>query len=273
MKKSTMIAAVFAASAFAAMAADVYSSNIVGYTKLDVNGSNFSMLGVQFQEVGGGSRAINDLFAEPAEGAFVGGIGLGDSDQLRVWDASIDGYKNYFFGDWAAEYGAEYDNLWYWEGDDANPTTDLLPPGAAVWFMSKSATNVYVSVSGEVVSTNVTVTLNGGNFTMVANPFPVALSLSDVTASGTMNWIGCGLTGGIGLGDSDQVRVWDASIDGYKNYFYGNWNAEYGAEFDNQWYWEGDDANPTTDSIPVGGAAWFYLQETATDTNVTFPAP
>lgn len=272
MKKSTMIAAVFAASAFSALAADVYSSNVVGYTKLGINGSNYTMIGVQFQDVGGGDRTINELFKEPSEGAFVGGIAMGDSDQLQVWDPVTTGYKQYFFGDWAGEYGSEYDNLWYWEGDDANPTGDTLPPGAAVWFVSRG-TNVNLAVSGEVVSTNVTVKLNGGNYTMVANPFPLALSLADVSVGGTIDWINSGLTGGVAMGDSDQLQVWDPATTGYKQYFFGSWNGEYGTQYDNQWYWEGDDANPATDTIPVGGAMWFILNRTATDTSVTFPAP
>jgi hypothetical protein len=245
----------------------------VGYTKLDVNGSNYTMLGVQFQNVGGGSLKINDLFKEPAEGAFTGGSGMIDSDQLQVWDPAISGYKTYFFGDWAGEYGAEYDNLWYWEGDDSAATEDDLAPGSAVWFMSRSGADTTTTTAGEVVGSNVVVKLNGANYTMVANPFPVPLSLSDVSVSGTMDWINCGLTGGTGAIDSDQVQVWDPAISGYKTYFFGNWNGAYGTEYDNQWYWDGDDSTPTVDSIPVGGAAWFYLKETATDVNLTFPAP
>ena len=272
MNKSTMIAAIFAASAFSAFAADVYSSNIVGYTKLTVDSGTFNMIGVQFQNVGGGSMKINDLFKEPAEGAFVGAPVFTEADQLRVWDPETGGYVQYFFGDWAGVYGAEYDNLWYWESDDANPTEDTLAPGAAVWFLSKSAgTNVLMSVAGEVVSTNYVVTLKGATFNMVANPFPVPLSLSDVTVSGTVDWINSGFTGAPVFTEADQVRVWDPVTGGYKQYFYGNWANAYPG-YDNQWYWESDDSTPTTDSIPVGGAAWFLLKG-ATDVTVTFPAP
>lgn len=272
MKKMLVASAALALVGMAAQAAEVTSSNVVGYSKLTVNAGTYSMLGVQFEAVGGGSMKINDLFAEPAEGAYVGGVGMGDSDQLQVWDPSTSGYKQYFFGDWAGEFGAEYDNLWYWESDDVNPTEDTLAPGAAVWFISRGVADAEVAVSGQVVATDTDVTISAGTYTMVANPFPVPLSLADVTVGGTVDWINAGFTGGVGMGDSDQVQVWDPSTSGYKQYFYGDWNGEFGTEYDQQWYWESDDVNPTTDVIPVGGAMWFILRG-ASDVTVTFPSP
>ena len=58
MNKSTMIAAIFAASAFSAFAADVYSSNIVGYNKLTLN-PGYNLIAPSFVNVGSKTRSAS----------------------------------------------------------------------------------------------------------------------------------------------------------------------------------------------------------------------
>jgi hypothetical protein len=268
MKKTTMIAALIALCAIGASAADVYSANVVGYTKLDIAADNFTMLGINFQAVGGGSLTINELFAEPVEGAFTGGEAFAVADQIRVWNPATTGYKNYFFGDWEGAWGAEYDRLWYWQDDDDDPTEDPLAPGAAVWYLSKGMNETQVTIAGEVKSDAATITLAAGNFTMVANPFPVEVGINEFFAEpeeGTF-------TGGEAFAVADQIRVWNPATTGYKNYFFGDWEGAWGEEYDRLWYWQDDDDDPTTDTIPVGGAVW-YLSRGASDVTFAVESP
>ena len=101
MKKTMMIAALFAASTFAACAADVYSSNIVGYSKLTVP-AGYSLSGGQFQTVGGEALSLS---AVVPEAGFVPG------DALRFWT------------------GAGYEEIGFYN-DDYDPADDsLIGPG------------------------------------------------------------------------------------------------------------------------------------------------
>jgi hypothetical protein len=247
----------------------VESQNVVGYTTVDIAANTFSMVGVQFEAVGGGSNTIQNLFAEPSEGAFKGGAGVADSDYLQVWNTS-GYYVQYYFGDWSGAYGTQYDNKWYKDGNDAEPTTDKLAPGAAVWF-SRTGVATSATMSGQVVtSATNTVVLAANTYTMFSNPYPIALSLADKTAGGTVDWINSGLKGGSGVADADYIQIWNTA-GYYVQYYFGDWSGAYGAAYDKQWYKDGDDASPTTDSIAVGGAAWIYHAGSAL--NLGIPSP
>ena len=91
-----------------------------------------TLLGVNFQEPGGGDIAVQDAFT----GDFVGGTMLTEADQLLVWSVAS-GYTSYFFGDW--DDGEDWSKKWYKGDDDSAPTEDTLPAGAAVWYVNLGA--------------------------------------------------------------------------------------------------------------------------------------
>jgi len=251
-KLVTALALCAAVSAYA----QVESANIVGYTTVPTLAGTYTMIGGQFEGVGGGGMPIQSI-----KGSFVGGAGVADSDNLLVWANGA--YKYYFFGNWSGVWGAEYDNLWYWENDDANPTEDLLMPGQGLWFLSRSGSAGTATFAGQVKlnSTNLSVLAN--TYTLFSNPYPVELSINSA------NFTVSSAQGGAGVADSDNLLVWSNGV--YKYYFFGNWAGVWGAEYDNLWYWENDDANPTTDKFQVGQAAWYLRRGTATTMSFTSP--
>ena len=134
MNKSTMIAAIFAASAFSAFAADVYSSNIVGYSKLTIH-PGLNMIGAGFQIVGGtGGQDMQNIFVDE-DGVNVGGEAFYLADNIITWDPTagggIGGYTTYYKYDSGGTY-PEYDNIWYF--DNEAEITDPLPVSQGFWY-------------------------------------------------------------------------------------------------------------------------------------------
>lgn len=253
MKK--LVTALALCASFSAFA-QVESANIVGYTTVPTLAGTYTMIGGQFEGVGGGGMPVQSI-----KGSFVGGTGLVDSDNLLVW--SNGSYKSYFFGNWAGAYGAEYDNLWYWGGDDANPSTDVIMPGQGLWFLSRSGSAGTATFSGQVKVNNTNLSVLANTYTLFSNPYPTEVAINSASFAVT------GATGGTGLVDSDNLLVW--ANGSYKSYFFGNWAGAYGAEYDNLWYWGGDDANPTTDTFKVGQAAWYLRRGAATTMSFVSP--
>ena len=96
-----------------AWGADVISSNVVGYNKVDLN-RGYNMLAVQFNEVGGGAQNIQDIFTGNLPDMSV------DEEGYPVWNAKLQtwngvGYDNFY---WTGSVGGElfedssYNNVW-----------------------------------------------------------------------------------------------------------------------------------------------------------------
>ena len=138
--KKTFIALALAASVAPAWAAEVVSSNIVGYAKVStVTGLN--LIGVQFQAIGG--NGVSDLNATMAPSGLVGfdwenGEG---GDQMYVWDPAAQGYATIYTyaGDSVpAEITQDlgYDLSGKWMDNDMLPVDEPIPVGGAIWIES-----------------------------------------------------------------------------------------------------------------------------------------
>jgi len=179
MKKLVLTAAVLGFAASIA-SAQVYSQNIVGYSKKSLIAEKFEIISAQF-------------LASETNGISLGNAlsGIEDQDQVLFWNGA--GYDVYTY--WAG-YG------WY----DASATVEsddvLIPQGSSVWVKSSAGSDL--TVAGEVTSADsVTNTLSAG-FNMVASPYPVAMKLSDLPVNA--------------LSDQDQAIIWNGA--GYDSYTY-----------------------------------------------------
>jgi len=234
MKKlmTAMAACVFAGAVFA----QVESLNIVGYLSQPLTGGNFNMYVVPFEAVGGGDISIPDLLS----GDLTPGGGAGSADNILIWNPATSGYDVYYL----------YDNgdgtATWWKGDDS-AEMGTVPPGTTFWYEAKGG-NGSVTVAGQVITTatfNLAVT--GGNFNMLANPYPVAFDPNDTAA---IDWLACGATPGAGAGGADNILIWDASTSGYTVYYlYDNGDST-------ATWWYGDDS-AEADPIPAGVPFWY----------------
>ena len=95
MKKTALLAVALAAClGYApARAADVVSSNIVGYEKLNLAAETFVMGGIQFVNVGGTSATLNELFSQ---------TDIPEDTEIRFFDATQGKYTyfNYIEDAW-----------------------------------------------------------------------------------------------------------------------------------------------------------------------------
>ncbi len=239
MKKAGLIVATLMLAGTVAMAVDpVYSVNSVGYQRLSV-AQGLNMYAINWNLIGGVDKVpIDGMFDSST---LLAGDDLASSDNIYVWDTSMNGgqggYKQYYL--WNG------DRKWYEFMNDANPTTNALDRGQGFWLRHRAAaTNTLVA--GEVPT-------EGTNVVMFApglNQFGSAYTANMVFNSATIAWAG---NAGDDFASSDNINIWDPSLNGgqggYKQYYL--WNG------DSKWYEFLNDANPTTDSLPMGRGAWY----------------
>ena len=255
MKKITMTVAALAVSTLCACAAEVYSSNIVGYQKLQLQ-EGFNMIANGFRTVGTGEApALQDMFVDAADNATAG-EGQDVSDNIQVWTGT--GYTTYYFYDSASD--PSYDKKWYKFGDDAEPTIDGVEATESAWYVARSATSL--TISGEVSAVPLEIPVQNG-YNMVANPFPAEKMLNDPS----IDWASMGVVGAEGQDVSDNIQVWTGS--GYTTYYF--YDSASDPSYDKKWYKFGDDAEPTTDVISAGSGFWFIHRGDGATLN--FPSP
>jgi len=255
------------------VSAQVESQNIVGYQtstinvtgSMTINGGKLSMLGLNWQSVGGGAYPIQSFFGGDAVAAgLTANSDGGAADQLQVWTGT--GYSTYFLSSNPSY--ASLSNVWIKTGEFA-ATTDTLNPGTGFWLLSRATgANGHVTQAGQV-KTNATagLTLNGttvgfGGLTLIANPYP-----ADITLNGTFNWSAAGATKNSDGGSADQLQMWTGA--GYATYFLSA-NASY-PSLDNVWIKTGE-FTATSDKLNAGAGAWFKTVHSANWT-LNLPRP
>ncbi len=253
-----LIAALAVFGAQASWAEAVVSSNVVGYQKLTIPASGYALLANPFTIVGsdGEGFAINDMFTGDEENSQAGNnSALGD--QLQVWDSSIQGYTTYFFS--ARTTPAKQ---WAAVATPRVATTETFNLGDGYWYLNRKETSYDLTVSGEVSTKEVEVTLAPG-YTLVCNPFPADLPLNDEN----MNWPATKATARNNSECGDQNQFWDIDVQGYTTYFFSARTTPA-----RQWAAVATPRVATTDSIPAGQGFW-YLNRGTEDITITLKSP
>ena len=233
-------------------AAEVVSSNVVGYQKLSIPANGYALLANPFTVVGsdGDTFAINDMFSDDV-GQSTAGRTMNLGDQMQIWDAARQGYTTYFYSSWV--------NDWAISSTPRAATTDSFEAGDGYWYLNRGNSAYTLTVSGEVATNEVAVTLVPG-YTLVCNPFPADLPLngdSVVIASE-------GATAGRTMNLGDQIQIWDIVRQGYTTYFFSSWV--------NKWAVSSTPRAATTDSIPAGQGFW-YLNRSNSNITITLKSP
>ena len=266
MNKSTMIAAIFAASAFSAFAADVYSSNIVGYTKLDLN-LDYNMFGAQFQEVGMDSIDIQDLLVNTSlPDPEVVGENVFWGAKLLTWTGS--GYATYYWSGTTGEelFGnAAWDNKWLVDEGAAIATGVDVLPGDGLFIQVNALSSV--TLAGEVVTNSqVQVALNE-DYTLIANPFPISIDIQNLVVSNFPNpeVVGENVLWGA------KLLTWTGS--GYATYYWSGTTGEelFGnAAWDNKWLVDEGAAIASGATLEVGDGVFIWLKAGTSNASITF---
>ena len=191
--------------------AELASANIVGYTTTPIEGNKWYMIGTQFKGVGQGNSVIpvNQLCnvtgvdAVPFE---TRNNGL----QIQVYNGS--GYTTYFYiSNATGATGPCWTN-------SRRPLADSVTVnlGSAFWLKTPAsvAANASATIAGEVKTdaTTASATVGESEWTQVACPFPVDLTMGMISTEG--------LTPGTfaDRNNAPQIQVYNGS--GYTTYFY-----------------------------------------------------
>ena len=171
MNKKIYALAALAAVALPAWAAEVYSSNIVGYQKVNLDAATYKMGGIQFVGVGEAAVSLNDLFTgDIAYGTQI--MFLDDSGAYDIYTYLEEAYDEEA-DDFVPGWGDGFENL-------VSAETLPVTAGTGFWYYPEEGTTV--TQAGQV-STNETITVNvpAGQYTLVSNPFPKGFNPNDVT--------------------------------------------------------------------------------------------
>ena len=248
-----------------AMAAEVVSSNIVGYEKINL-AVGYNMVGPQFKLVGADTTERDIASIGTLESTMAGyGADYVFANIMEVWDPATKGYIQY---GWSGTSGTDvdddpsYDNQWLDSG--LEKTEDTIALGNGAWI--KAATAGSITIAGEVPTAATTTVQLSTGYNIVANPYPGEVAVASFGAlSSSMAGYG-----------SDYVfatimEVWDPETKGYTQY---GWSGTSGTDvdddssYDNQWLDSG--LEKTTDTIPFGTAVWI---KAASEGSITFTSP
>lgn len=219
------------------------------------------MVGVQFVQVG--TEAAKDLSDAIQLDDKMAGF---DEDgfyasKLKIWDGA-----NYTTYGWSGSSGTDVledsslDNKWL--NADLEEVDETMDKGSAAWVIAEKAGTM--TVSGQVpTSATVTIPLASG-FNMVANPYPVTVSVSDF---GQLDATFAGF-------DEDgyyasKMKVWDGA-----NYTTYGWSGSSGTDvledssLDNKWL--NADLEEVDESIAYGQGVWIIAEKAG---NIIFTNP
>ena len=245
---------------YAALVCFYEVANAVGYNTDTLVKGKYNLISLPFSAVDGGNSTLKAAMS----GSWFGGETSDDGDILRVWDASTESYSvYYYYTDSTHEWDGWYDASGSYYFDDCVENTGGLEPGWTAWYLSRGNANPSVTMAGAIApEDDISITIVGGGYTMVANPYPVAFQPNTATQ---VNW------GDIHAGDTsddgDVIRIWDAATESYSVYYYyadstHQWDGWYDAS--GSYYFE--DVVP--EGIPAGQPFW-YLSRDAKGINHT----
>ena len=252
MKK--VMLAVAAVAAGAAMANEISSQNIVGYSQIELTSKN-TIVGINY--LGTGATAMNLSDAVPYVDGMTKGANINTADQIQI-QTSTGGYTTYYMSNGKNAKGADVAGLegkWAKAGT-TTPTTDTVGAGQAFWYVRQNYTNgdpsLFLTVAGEVCTLASSSKDINIQYTHIANPYPTDLPLND-----GIPYV-VGMTKGANINTADQIQI-QTSTGGYTTYYMSNGKNAKGADvvgLEGKWAQAGT-TTPTADAIPAGKGAWF----------------
>ena len=230
-----------------AWGAEVVSSNIVGYQKVNLR-AGFNLVASQFLLVGGETKDIQDYVE--ADNTMPGLDENGSfQTTMRVWTGT--GYSTYGWlnaTDGTANEVPEWNSKWVLE--DSSDLADVdMNVGDGYWVIcSEAATATF---AGEVPSTdgNPSVSVSQG-FNLIANPLPADINIQNIQPSASL----------LGLDENGSfqttMRVWTGT--GYSTY--GWLDADDGTanevpEWNSKWVLE-DSSDLANVTVGIGEGFW-----------------
>lgn len=100
----------------------------MGYQKLTLAAGTYTLLAPMFSYVGGGDKAIPDIFSEDD---FVSSDTASDADFIELWEDG--GYSRKYF------FSSDANDKWSSDQDGFDETEDTIPPGLGFWIYRRGS--------------------------------------------------------------------------------------------------------------------------------------
>ena len=218
--KKLMVAAAVALSAMVGFS--VESANIVGYQTLTIK-PGWNMLAVNFKDVNNTDGILlNDLFLGTGDEAtcpFHADGNVNTADNIQIFNADTQGYTTYFLYYTTKTTSSLVARKYRWNEGNA-VTTKRIHNGDSMWFLSRSASDVQMNISGEVELAAVSnITIKTG-WNMIGSFFPDGWKVNDDATGYTQEfWEHSGAHADGNVNTADNIQVFNAATQGYTTYF------------------------------------------------------
>ena len=256
MKK--LVTAACALAAAMALADGVESANTVGYTTVNLTAGKWYMIGIQFQDIGGGAIKLDDLIKLSGVTASTWEDQETKAIEIQYWNGG--NYDHLYYISDAYAYGTETElgkDCWALDGVESSDFAKT--PGEGFWLHATTAAigqNATLTVKGEVKDAeSATVSFTANRWKIISNPFPVAIDLNDVVTSGVT-----ASTWDNQETDAAEIQYWNGS--NYDHFYYISDAYAAGTETElgtNCWALDG--VQTEGDSISVGGSFWLLSKQ------------
>lgn len=234
-------------------AADVISSDVVGYTTVTAQKDAWLLTAVQFEGVDGNDALLSYL----VKGDFVGvdfddDFYFVDTAPVVMIPKASGGYSDFYYINFEGE------TFWF-DFDAGGPDEGTaIAAGTGIWFR-QGGEACAVTFAGKVVSdSSVPVSTSANVWSMIANLYPIACEVSSLTYTGI---VGVDFDEDFAFVETAPTLMVPKSGSGYSDFYYINY------EGDSFWF-DFDAGGPDEGAtIPVGTGMWF---KAATDVTITF---
>ena len=236
------------------------SANVVGYSTQGVNAGQFYMVGVQLGDVSAANDVadLNKLVSTTcAPGEYGDGSDgtMGNAPMIQVLQDNGKFYDFYYLISDADDGNGNYTAPAWVDGEGFNlDNEDLLALSKGFWF--KSATAGTLTCAGQVSAVDsFERAIPMGQFEIVANPYPTALSLNTPVTSGfTPGEYGDGSDGT--MGNAPMIQVLQDNGKFYDFYYYISDADDGNGNYTSTEWVDGEGFNLTGTQVPVGQAFW-----------------
>ena len=228
-----------------ARAAEVVSSNVVGYQKLAIPANGYAMIANPFVEVGTESPiGIDEMFANDKTDATAGSD-ASKADNIKIWNGAAFEMLGYF---------KSTKNGKFWANASGTATTDPFPANAGAFYQSAGTTDTFLTISGQVKSNSQTLSIAKKSYTLLENPFPTGLPIQSFNVAGA--------TAGSDASKADNIKIWNGS--GYDSFYFKSTKSGK--------FWADSTGTQSSYVIP-SGTGFFYQSIGDEDFSVTIESP
>ena len=220
------------------------------------------MLAVNFKDVNNTDGILlNDLFLGTGDEAtcpFTAGSNSGTADNIQIFNADTQKYSTYYLYYTTKTAAALVARKYKWDTGSGTDTTTRIHNGDSMWFLSRSAGDVQMNVSGEVELAAVSnITIRTG-WNMIGSFFPDGWKVNDDATGYTAEfWEASGAVAGANVGTADNIQVFDAGTQKYSTYYLYYTTKTASALVARKYKWDTGSGSASGSIMAPGQGAWY----------------